>query len=78
MADRLSRNPGLLDAVLEPGFFYPLPDKKLLWIADTLHLAEVECSAIYLDEARQRDDLEIVSELRDLPLDAAGNLPESM
>ena len=27
-------------------------DSRLLWIADTLHLAEVECSAAYLDEAR--------------------------
>ena len=25
-------------------------DAKLLWIADTLHLAEVECSAAYLAE----------------------------
>ena len=52
------------------------PDAKLLWIADTLHLAEVECSAAYLAEARQRPDLEILSELRDLPFDAAGNLPD--
>jgi hypothetical protein len=39
-------------------------------------LAEVECSAAYLDEARQRDDLEIVTGLRELPWDEAGNLPE--
>ena len=51
------------------------PDKaKLLWIRDTLELAEVECSAAYLDEARERDDLEILSELRPLPLDTEGNL----
>jgi hypothetical protein len=48
---------------------------KLLWAADTLHLAEVDCSAAYLDEAKQRDDLEIVDGLRELPFDAAGNLP---
>jgi hypothetical protein len=50
------------------------PQAKLLWIADTLHLAEVECSAAYLAEARRRSDLEILGEPRDLPFDAAGNL----
>jgi hypothetical protein len=52
------------------------PDAKLLWIADTLHVGEVECSAVYLDEARQRSDLEVLTELRDLPFDTAGNLPD--
>ncbi|MBX9789444.1 MAG: nickel-dependent lactate racemase [Pirellulales bacterium] len=52
------------------------PDARVLWIANTLHLAEVECSAVYLADARQRDDLEIISELRDLPLDVTGMLPE--
>jgi hypothetical protein len=51
-------------------------EAKLLWIADTLNLAEVECSAAYWSEAQGRDDLEILSELRDLPLDASGNLPD--
>ena len=48
---------------------------RLLWIRDTLALAELECSAAYLDEARQRPNLEILTPLRDLPLDADGNLP---
>ena len=52
------------------------PDAKLLWIADTLHLAELECSAAYLPEARERNDLEILTALRDLPFDAAGSLPD--
>ena len=51
-------------------------EAKLLWIANTLDLAEVECSAVYLPEARGRDDLEILTEPRPLPLDAEGNLPE--
>jgi hypothetical protein len=51
------------------------PDAKLLWIADTLHLGEVECAAAYLDEARRRGDLEILTDPRELPFDAAGNLP---
>jgi hypothetical protein len=52
------------------------PDAKLLWITNTLKLAELECSAAYLDEARGRDDLEILTEPRDLPFDANGNLPD--
>jgi hypothetical protein len=40
-----------------------------------LHLSEVECSVAYLDEARRRDDLEILTPPRDLPFDAEGNLP---
>ncbi|MCR4411166.1 MAG: DUF362 domain-containing protein [Thermoguttaceae bacterium] len=52
------------------------PDARLLWIRDTLDLAEVECSTAYWDEARRRDDLEILTEPRPLPLDAQGNLPD--
>jgi hypothetical protein len=48
---------------------------RIVWIANTLELGELECSAAYLDEARGRSDLEVVTGLRDLPLDAAGNLP---
>jgi hypothetical protein len=49
-------------------------DAKLLWIKNTLALEELECSAAYLEEARERQDLEILTPLRDLPLDPAGNL----
>jgi hypothetical protein len=40
-----------------------------------LDLREVECSAAYLELARQRQDLEILTPPRELPFDAAGNLP---
>lgn len=50
------------------------PEAKLLWITNTLELGELACSAAYLDEARRRDDLEVLTSLCDLPLDAAGNL----
>ena len=51
------------------------PDEaELMWICNTRHLAEVECSAAYLDKARGRDDLEIVSDLRPLSFDENGNL----
>ena len=47
---------------------------RVQWIPNTLHLLEVECSVAYLDEARQRDDLEILTDPRPLPLDEAGQL----
>ncbi len=50
-------------------------DARLLWIRNTLQLAEVECSQAYLAQARQRDDLHVLCEPRDLPFDAHGNLP---
>jgi len=51
---------------------------RLLWIRDTLHLEELECSAAYLDEARRCDDLDVLTDPRPLPLDGAGNLPASV
>ncbi len=53
-------------------------DARILWIKNTLQLAEVECSAAYLDEAKNRTDLEIISPLRDIPFDALGHLPTSV
>jgi hypothetical protein len=52
------------------------PEARLLWIDNTLELVELECSAAYLEEARQRDDLEVLTPPRPLPLDADGNLPD--
>ena len=49
---------------------------RLLRIADTLDLAEVECSAAYLDAALGRSDLEIIGELREMEFDEAGNLAD--
>ena len=46
---------------------------RLLWIADTLDLAEVECSVAYLDEARRREDLEIIGLPSEMVFDEAGN-----
>ena len=53
------------------------PDAKLLWIRNTLALTEAECSAAYLDQARDRDDLEILTDLRPLQFDASGNLSDN-
>ena len=53
-------------------------DCGLVWIANTLELGEVECSAAFLDAARERADLEILCEPRPLPFDQAGNLPHGV
>ncbi len=49
---------------------------RLLWIQDTLHLEEVECGAAYWNEAQSRNDLEVLTPPRPLPLDEHGNLPD--
>ncbi|HET6883967.1 MAG TPA: lactate racemase domain-containing protein [Pirellulales bacterium] len=65
----------ILDAALPTiGLTEPI-DAKILWIRNTLSLAEVECSQKYWSEARERNDLEVLSDLRELPFDKAGNLP---
>jgi len=65
----------MLDAALVPIGLAEPKDAKLLWIKNTLELAEVVCSAAYLEEARARDDLEVLTEPEPMPLDAEGNLP---
>lgn len=50
----------------------------MLWIRNTLDLTEVECSLAFLDEAKRRRDIELLTEPRPLPLDAEGNLPEEL
>ena len=47
---------------------------RLLWIADTLDLVDVKCSAAYWDAACGRSDLEVIGELREMEFDPAGNL----
>jgi PAS domain S-box-containing protein len=66
----------ILDAALPTVASGDASQARLLWIASTLDLAELECSSAYLDEARGRDDLEILTGPRPLPLDKAGNLPD--
>ncbi|HJT31196.1 MAG TPA: lactate racemase domain-containing protein [Pirellulales bacterium] len=65
----------IIDAALPTIGLTEPPHAKILWIHNTLELAEVECSQAYWNEARERDDLEVLSELRDLPFDGQGNLP---
>ncbi len=54
---------------------YIEPDRvPVQWIADTLHLEEVECSEAYWDEANRRPDLKILREPTELQWDASGDL----
>jgi len=46
-----------------------------MWARNTLDIAEIECSEVYLEEARGRDDLEVLCEPRPMPLGDDGNLP---
>ena len=66
----------ILDAALPTIGLTEPPQAKLMWIHNTLEVAEVECSVAYLNEARERSDLTILRDPRPLPLDAAGNLPD--
>ncbi len=51
------------------------PDRaKVIQIPDTLHMAEVLVSEAYLDEIKQRPDLQIVSEPLEMRFDASDNL----
>ena len=47
---------------------------RLAWISDTLHTEVLGASPALLEEARERDDLEISSEPRPMPFDAHGRL----
>lgn len=65
-----------LDMALSTIGLIPPQESRFMWIRDTLDVAEVECSAVYLEEAQQRSDLEVLTPLRDMPFDGDGNLPE--
>ncbi len=51
------------------------PNAKIVWIRNTLEVSELVCSKAFWDEANSRQDLEVLSPLVDLPLDASGMLP---
>jgi hypothetical protein len=65
----------VLDAMLPIIGLTEPPQARLMWIRNTLDVAELECSTAYLAEARQRSDLQILSDPRPLPLDEKGMLP---
>lgn len=68
----------ILDVALPTIGLAEPPDAKVLWVHNTLDLVEVECSEAYLPQAREMKNLEILTEPRAMPFDAAGNLPDSV
>ena len=66
----------LLDAAETRTGLRGLPDSRLCWIRNTLDLGVVACSATFLDEASERDDLTVLTEPTPMPFDEAGNLPD--
>ncbi len=65
----------LLDNVFPGIGLIDPPNARVIWIHDTLDVAEVECSVAYLEEARDRDDLEIKVQPRSLQFNDKGDLP---
>jgi hypothetical protein len=65
----------MLDAMLPTIGLTEPPDARVMWIRNTLDVAEVECSTAYFAAAQARADLQIIIPPRALPLDEAGNLP---
>ena len=63
----------LLDVALTLIGLTRAEDSRILWIRNTLQVVELECSAAYHREALERDDLQVVSELRDFKFDRDGN-----
>jgi hypothetical protein len=65
----------ILDAALPTIGLRAPADARILWIKNTLELSEVECSATYLEEAKSRADLKVMTPPRPLDFDASGNWP---
>jgi Lactate racemase N-terminal domain len=52
-----------------------MKDMRVLHISDTLSLENLEASEAFVQEIKNRQDLEIVSDARELEFDSSGNLP---
>jgi hypothetical protein len=66
----------ILEAALPMIGLRPPAEARILWIRNTLQLAEAMCSAPLLEEALRRPELEVASDLQPLPLGDDGNLPD--
>jgi hypothetical protein len=65
----------VLHVALESIGLIEAADARVLWIPNTLDLGEVEASSAYLSAAKERTDLEVLSEPRALEVGDDGNLP---
>ncbi len=52
-------------------------DYPAMWIPNTLHIEEVECSQVYWNQARQNSSLEIVHQPRPLLFESNGDLRDA-
>ena len=64
----------VLNAVLSQASTLDGSGPRWMWIRDTLHLESVVCSEAFYEEAKLREDLDVVSEPADLGFDSGGNL----
>ena len=64
----------VLDAVFQTIGLVAPEDSKVIRIQNTLELARVEVSEGFLEAVKERDDLEIAGELREMQFDSHGNL----
>ncbi len=65
----------IIEIALESVGLVEAVDTRILWINNTLYLGEVEASTSFLEAAKQRDDLQIISDPRPLEVGEDGNLP---
>jgi hypothetical protein len=65
----------LLDIVFSVIGLKPPSESHVMWIRNTLDLAELECSEAYLDQVSGRADIEVVTDPRELRFDKQDNLP---
>ena len=65
----------VLDVALQSIGLVEPHEAKILWIRNTLDLGEIEASIRYLDEARQRSGLRVMTDPRPLDVGPDGNLP---
>jgi len=68
----------LLDVALSSIGLTDPPHAKVMWIRNTLQVEEVECGEAFLPLARERADLEILTEPREMIFDELGMLPRTM
>ena len=64
----------VFQAALSTVGLVPPQDARVMWIRDTLHVAEVECSQAYWEQAQRRDDLEVLTQPRPLQWTPQGDL----
>jgi hypothetical protein len=64
----------ILDAAVNLIGLTPVEKVKVVWIRNTVALREMECSEVFLDDVKQREELSILSDLHSFEFDSRGNL----